>query len=122
MWSSVQKNTMKPYSKWGNISVQEKKPNRMQSSHISHTKGIRRNHTNHRTRYLRRSNGHHEEEMIVNINRGKKITSVIIVEEKAMELQNAEQRNIMNLRKEEDDTSAQTALSLIITVQSQSQI
>src|SRR5436853_6201183 len=99
MWSSVQKNTMKPYSKWGNISVQEKKPNRMQSSHISHTRGIRRNHTNHRTPHIRRSNCSHEGETIVNISRGKRITSVKIVEKKAMKLQNAEQRNIMNLRK-----------------------
>src|SRR5436853_7919234 len=111
MWSSVQKNTMKPYSKWGSISIQEKKPKRMLSSHISHTRGIRRNHTNHRTPHLRRSSGRHEGETIVNISKGKRITSVIIVENKAMELRNAEQRNIMNLRKEEDDTLAKTALS-----------
>src|SRR5436853_4674262 len=112
MWSNEPKNTMKPYSRWGNISVQEKKQNRMQSSHTNHTKGNRRNHTNHRTTHLKRSNRRHEGEMIINISRGKKITSVIIVEEKGMELRNAEQRNIMNLRKEEDDTAAQTALSL----------
>src|SRR5436853_5067662 len=102
MWSSVQKNTMKPYSRWGNISVQEKKRNQMQFSHTSLTKGIRRNHTNHRTQYLRRGNGRHEGETIVNINRGKSITNVIIVEEKDRESQSAEQRNTKNIRKEED--------------------
>src|SRR5436853_7666060 len=111
MWSSEQKSTMKTYSRWGNTSVQEKKRNQMQFSHISHTKEIRRNLTNHRIPQLRRSSGLREKEMIYTFNRGKRTTSVIIVEEEDMESQCAEERNTMNLRKEEDDTSARIALS-----------